>query len=287
MAKDKRLFARLDLDYADHPKIGGLSDAAFRAHVEMILYSRKYMTDGVIPKRVASRFATESLSELLANDSESPSLIALGGGEYLLHGYADMNETRAEVEHRTRVNIENGRRGGLAKKRNAKQTATESLSERGSEKASENVAETETETETEVSSKELTTRARESFESVWSSWPKKTEKKKSLEQFEKAAKRIGVDVLSDHVRNFGRAYAASTETQFVPALAVWLRNERWTDELPARQDPDAWMNRSQGPRAAWMESTRADEANSFIQRLEAIDATRGSGEVVGDRPQLR
>ena len=48
MARRSEKFARLSLDYADHPKIVGLSDAAFRAHVELILYSRKYLTDGVI-----------------------------------------------------------------------------------------------------------------------------------------------------------------------------------------------------------------------------------------------
>lgn len=159
--KDTRLFARIDLDYADHPKIDRLSDAAFRAHVEMILYARKYMTDGVIPKRFANRVATDSLSELLANDADSPSLIDLGDGTYLLHGYADMNETRAEIERRSRANTENGRRGGLAKKRlanrTAKRVATDSLSEKGSE----NVAETETETETDISlSKERDSRAK-------------------------------------------------------------------------------------------------------------------------------
>ena len=146
---DKRLFARIDLDYADHPKIEKLSDAAFRAHVSMILYSRKYMTDGIIPKRVANRLANGSLSELLANDEESPSIIELEDGDYLLHGYADMNETREVIERRSRANSENGRRGGLAKgragKRNAKRGASDSLSEKGSE----NVAETETETETD------------------------------------------------------------------------------------------------------------------------------------------
>lgn len=148
MPRDKRLFARLDLDYADHPKIACLSDSAFRAHIEMILYARKYQTDGVIPKRFASRFATESLSELLANDAESPSLLSRPDGTYELHGYADMNETKAEIERRSRANTENGRRGGIAKarttKRVAKQVATSSLSEKGSEF----VAETETETDT-------------------------------------------------------------------------------------------------------------------------------------------
>lgn len=147
--KDTRLFARLDLDYADHPKIIVLSDAAFRAHIEMILYARKHMTDGRIPKQIAKRLGSDSLSELLANDPETPSLIENEDGSYTLHGYADMNETKAEITARSRANAENGRRGGIAKKRNAKQTASESLSE----PPSENVAETETETETELKDK--------------------------------------------------------------------------------------------------------------------------------------
>nr|DAL17894.1 MAG TPA_asm: replisome organizer [Caudoviricetes sp.] len=155
MGRDKRLFARLDLDYADHPKISRLSDAAFRAHVEMILYARKYKTDGVIPQRFASRVASGALSELLANDETSPSLVDLGNGSFQLHGYADMNETRDEIERRSLANSENGRRGGVAKaqaaKRVAKRTASESLSETGGE----NVAETETETETDSSSSEI------------------------------------------------------------------------------------------------------------------------------------
>lgn len=146
--KDTRLFARLDLDYADHPKIGQLSDAAFRAHIEMILYARKYMTDGIIPQRVAKRFAGEPLSELLANDAANPSLVDLGDGTYRLHGYADMNETRAEIEHRSRVNAENGRRGGLSKSRTASRPAKRLAGDSPSDSSSEFVAETETETET-------------------------------------------------------------------------------------------------------------------------------------------
>lgn len=153
MAKDTRLFARLDLDYADHPKIVALSDSAFRAHIEMILYSRKYMTDGRITKQVAKRFASESLSELLANDEDTPSLIANEDGSYQLHGYADMNETKAEIENRSRVNAENGRRGAEAKKRNAKRKSSESLSkplsDSSGERGGEILAETETETETD------------------------------------------------------------------------------------------------------------------------------------------
>ena len=240
--KDTRLFARFDLDYADHPKIGGLSDAAFRAHVEMILYSRKYLTDGLIPKRLAKRFGSDSLSELLANDPVSPSLSLLDDGSYLLHGYSDMNDTKEDVERRTRANRENGRLGGLAKKRTASKPLTEPLTETLSEIGSENVAETETETETEVRAKALTTRERGPdldalFDTAYSHWPKKVERKKSLDAFKRAARRRDPHKLADDIRTFGTAYAATTPTQFVPALVVWINGERWTDELPQpRQD---------------------------------------------------
>lgn len=69
MAKLKgKLFARLSLDYPDHPKIAALSDSAWRTHVEMIIYARKYELDGVLPARVVkTKWETDSVSELQAN----------------------------------------------------------------------------------------------------------------------------------------------------------------------------------------------------------------------------
>ncbi|MCT1430586.1 hypothetical protein M3G50_07440 [Brachybacterium muris] len=142
MAKLKgQLFARLALDYADHPKVVSLSDPAFRAHVEMILYARRYETDGRIPKRLAeTRWGTDSVSELLGNDLDAPSLLELPTGDYLLHGYADMQETREEIEERRQVNRQNGRKGGRPRK-------TQSVSEPPTDRGTRKKAETETETE--------------------------------------------------------------------------------------------------------------------------------------------
>lgn len=74
------------------------------------------------------------------------------------------------------------------------------------------------------------------FEAAWSHWPKKTERKKSLEKFRVVARARGLDVLTADVIRFGQAYARTTERQFVPALVVWLNGERWTDELPMSSD---------------------------------------------------
>ena len=137
-----KLFAKLDLDYADHPKIERLSDAAFRAHVSMILYARKYLTDGKIPARYANRFGSETLSELLTNDEATPSLVRVESGEYELHGFLDLQESRAKVAERSQINAENGKKGGRPPK-------TRSVYE----SVSETKAETEEETDTSSSTK--------------------------------------------------------------------------------------------------------------------------------------
>lgn len=122
-------FARLALDYFDHPKIGGLSDAAIVAHLEMIVYSRRYLTDGFIPNRVANRFGSGVLDELSSNDPDSPSIAVNADGSVILHGYADAQETKEEVEGRRQVNARNGAKGGRPKNPSGKRTGTQSVSE--------------------------------------------------------------------------------------------------------------------------------------------------------------
>ena len=153
MAKKSDLFARLSLDYMDHPKIVALSDAAVVAHITLILHARKYQTDGLIRNRVANRVAsqwdTDVLTELQTNDPDEPSLSKLENGDYLIHGYAEMQETRAEIEARRRRNAENGRLGGRPSKRTKTHSVTDSVSKSGTHSGTQKKAETETETETD------------------------------------------------------------------------------------------------------------------------------------------
>ena len=136
-AHDSRFWARFTLDFADSPKIACLSDSAFRTLVEMILYSQRLLTDGVIRADVArKRWSSESLTELLSNDAENPSLIE-HDGDLIIHDFLDHQESREEIESRKRRNQANGRRGGLAK---SKRKASESLSKSLSKSPSENVA---------------------------------------------------------------------------------------------------------------------------------------------------
>jgi len=71
------------------------------------------------------------------------------------------------------------------------------------------------------------------FDSAYSHWPKKVERKSAFDKFAAMSRKAdGPEDLAAQIIRFGDAYAATTETRFVPALGVWIAHERWTDELP-------------------------------------------------------
>ncbi|URM86521.1 hypothetical protein PBI_HILLTOPFARM_80 [Mycobacterium phage Hilltopfarm] len=145
MAKDSRLYGKFTLDFPRHPKIAILSDAAFRCLVEATLYSRDQLSDGLLARRYAiATWGLDVLTELCNNDDENPSLIEVEKG-WLIHDYAEHQDTKADVEARRERNKAAGQKGGLAK---AKRTAKRPAKRPASKTLSENVAETETETET-------------------------------------------------------------------------------------------------------------------------------------------
>lgn len=112
MPKDKRLFMTFPIDFADHPKVARLSDAAFRAFVEMNGYCRQQDTDGYIDMIVAKRrWKLKSIKELLDSDPDRPLLLEQDD-RYLLRSYADHQETRESREARLERNRANGSKGG-------------------------------------------------------------------------------------------------------------------------------------------------------------------------------
>ena len=221
MAKLKgQLFARLALDYFDHPKIARLSPEAVVAHLEMLVYSRKYLTDGVIPMRIAMRYALHVVDELQSNDPVNPSVVKNEDGSLIIHGYSDFQETREEVESRRskRRQAARSRWSGDASS-NAKCNAQSSA---GSN------AETETETETYISTSNDAL-----FEDFWNAYPRKIAKKEAMKKFAKAVK-DGADPST--IIAGAKTYATSVvgkEQKYVAHPATWLNQGRWEDETEA------------------------------------------------------
>ena len=130
--KDTRLFAKFAIDFPGSPKIAGLSDAAFRAFVEAVCYSREYRTDGFIPAGVARKqWSAAALAELSSNHPERPSLAEVDGG-WRIHDFAAHQMTTADIEAKRRA----GAAGGRAKASNRLAGATDALQQ----SAGENVA---------------------------------------------------------------------------------------------------------------------------------------------------
>lgn len=103
-------WANFDDGYADHPKIIGLSDGAFRLHASSVLYCSRYLTDGFIPKPQVSKliptFRAAYVNELI----KSGLWVAEGGG-YYVHDYLQWNRSKAEIEAVQAAKSKAGRKG--------------------------------------------------------------------------------------------------------------------------------------------------------------------------------
>lgn len=248
MARGTNLFAKLSLDYADHPKIMRLSDAAFRVHIEMILYARKYETDGVIPNPVANRlgfgYETDPVSELCNNDPDAPSLRKLDNGDYVLHGYSEMQETRADIEARRKRNASNGSKGGRPKTQK-KPSGFQNENPLANPNRTQKKAESESESDIEVVLRTTAQPAHASqakfehateFDRFWSAYPRHVGKQRARSKYAAAAKRADEETIIAGAQRLA-SDPNLPEQQFIPHPSTWLERDGWEDEpLPPRID---------------------------------------------------
>lgn len=128
MKKDRRLYATLALDFDEHEKIAVLSDAAFRALIEMMLWCRRRSTDGRIARAYAEkRWSQAVLDELAMNHPDRPSLVRVGGGDYQIHDYAEHQVTSKQISADRKQEISEkraaaGRASGRARRNKIEQT---------------------------------------------------------------------------------------------------------------------------------------------------------------------
>jgi len=101
--KDRRFWAKLDVDYFDNPKIDALSDAAQLLHVGLILKAKKQQKGGIISTRLCKARGDAALKELIDGDL----LHKIDARTYQLHDYqkhqtdaADLSEKRANIGRR-------------------------------------------------------------------------------------------------------------------------------------------------------------------------------------------
>jgi hypothetical protein len=87
-------YLNMDDNFADHPKVDGLSDGAFRLHVSAMCYAAKHLTDGYIPPervpRLTPKFKPAQLDELI-----KAGLWVQHDTGHRIHDYLDWNKSRA------------------------------------------------------------------------------------------------------------------------------------------------------------------------------------------------
>lgn len=74
------------------------------------------------------------------------------------------------------------------------------------------------------------------FSDFWALYPRRVAKKDALIAWTKIPQSSHVEILTS-LFEWRRIWADSTEIQFVPYPATWLRGERWEDEYPEYHRP--------------------------------------------------
>lgn len=100
------MWVKLDDGFAEHPRVSGLSDAAFRLHVASMCYAAHYLTDGRVP---AHRVHGKPLAPLVA-ELVKAGLWTRNGTGYEIHDWRDYNPTREDVERQRKMRNERQRR---------------------------------------------------------------------------------------------------------------------------------------------------------------------------------
>jgi hypothetical protein len=102
--KDRRLWAKVDVDYFDNPKIDVLSDSAQLLHLGLMLKAKKQQKGGVMSTRTCKARGDGPLKELV----EGNLLHKIDARSYQLHDYGKHQSDAVELsEKRAKV----GRRG--------------------------------------------------------------------------------------------------------------------------------------------------------------------------------
>jgi len=96
-------WVKFDDQYADHPKLDDVSDAAFRLHVTATCFASRYLTDGFIKHSTLPKLCRHDDPEAIANELVDAGLFDLAEGGYVVHDYLDYNPSKAEVEARTEL----------------------------------------------------------------------------------------------------------------------------------------------------------------------------------------
>jgi hypothetical protein len=220
-------WVKLDDGFADHPKVLGLSDSAFRLYVTALCYSARYLTDGTVP----SAFANNAVS--LALDIErSPIRELLDVGlwlpstsdpnDYEIHDFLEYNPSKGDVEHERERNAVRQRR---FRERTHPATNAES-------NGHGNAVSAPVPYPTPTPKKKLLFEPL--FEAFWTAYPRKSSKAGAKAKFQRLIEK-GTDAAAVIAGAERYRDDPNREAEFTKLPTTWLSQGCWEDEpLPSR-----------------------------------------------------
>ncbi|MBK0419986.1 hypothetical protein JD276_13190 [Leucobacter sp. CSA1] len=160
MAKDKRLFTQIVVDFHRHPKITRLPVEVRWTFIEMLGEARIADNDGVFASEDAEfMWPLAHLEALLGSHPSRPLLVKDDAGCYVIRDYAEHQQTRAEREELARIARENGAKGGRPRKPRGNPAVTQGVSDQNPTEPSETQTKPESESELEIEIERLLTKS--------------------------------------------------------------------------------------------------------------------------------
>jgi hypothetical protein len=127
-------WVKLDDQFPIHRKVGALSDAAFRLHVEALCWSARNLTDGAIETE-----ELRTVTRIGRPERYAAELVRWGAWRetetgWEIHDYLDYQQSRSKVLHMREVRAAAGKAGGKAsgESRRTSKTAGKTAGHKGS-----------------------------------------------------------------------------------------------------------------------------------------------------------
>lgn len=111
---------RFEDNFAEHPKVLAVSDAAFRLHIRAVAYCSRLLTDGAVSVAALASIKSGKWGLRLADELVDARLWEKRHDGYQIHDYLHYQPSRAHIEEIRKQRADAGRRGGKA---NGKQIA--------------------------------------------------------------------------------------------------------------------------------------------------------------------
>ena len=105
---------KFDDQFPIHRKVHGLTDAAFRLHVEAIFWCARNLTDGFIAQADLASVSRYRRPEGYVAELVDRGAWDIADGGWQIHDYLDWQQSRSKVLHVREQRRQAGQRGGIA-----------------------------------------------------------------------------------------------------------------------------------------------------------------------------